>query len=84
MFYFSSYTGDRSASFTETLHEKIKIKEFEIPPTPPPRHKGHARASSLDLNKILNTKSLQPTAGRCISVYPSSINKNSKSTFLAV
>lgn len=32
-------------------------KEMEIPPIPPPRNKGHVRANSLDLNRIMDSKS---------------------------
>lgn len=31
--------------------------QFEPPPIPPPRRKGHARASSLDFNQVFTTKS---------------------------
>lgn len=48
-----SFSGDRT-------HVKVNnriSKEMEIPPVPPPRTKGHVRANSLDLNRIMDSKS---------------------------
>ena len=48
--FYSSLTQD---SLTEIQSSE---KEFEIPPTPPPRPIGHTRASSLDLNQLFNAQ----------------------------
>ncbi|XP_057305771.1 ralBP1-associated Eps domain-containing protein 1-like isoform X2 [Hydractinia symbiolongicarpus] len=48
-----SLTG---SSLNEPQNQDAKVKEFEVPPIPPPRSKGHARASSLDLNQLFSAK----------------------------
>ncbi|XP_065649069.1 ralBP1-associated Eps domain-containing protein 1 isoform X2 [Hydra vulgaris] len=52
-----SLTFDKVSCSSETsLHEKMK--DFELPPVPPPRNRGHVRASSLDINHLLNSKTI--------------------------
>ncbi|XP_068124795.1 ralBP1-associated Eps domain-containing protein 2 [Hyperolius riggenbachi] len=53
----------RSRSYSSTSIEGT-MKKTEEPPTPPPRpQKTHSRASSLDLNRIIQQHSPAPRAG---------------------
>lgn len=53
LFIFLFYSSLTQDSLTEIQSSE---KEFEIPPTPPPRPLGHTRASSLDLNQLFNAQ----------------------------
>ncbi|XP_075709089.1 ralBP1-associated Eps domain-containing protein 2 isoform X2 [Rhinoderma darwinii] len=56
-------TRPRSRSYSSTSIEET-MKKVEEPPTPPPRpQKTHSRASSLDLNRIIQHHSPAPRAG---------------------
>ncbi|KAM3935592.1 ralBP1-associated Eps domain-containing protein 2 isoform 2-T2 [Leptodactylus fuscus] len=56
-------TRPRSRSYSSTSTEET-MKKVEEPPTPPPRpQKTHSRASSLDLNRIIQHHSPAPRAG---------------------
>ncbi|CAI9566458.1 unnamed protein product [Staurois parvus] len=56
-------TRPRSRSYSSTSIEET-MKKVEEPPTPPPRpQKTHSRASSLDLNRIIQQHSPAPRAG---------------------
>ncbi|XP_071992415.1 ralBP1-associated Eps domain-containing protein 2 isoform X1 [Engystomops pustulosus] len=56
-------TRPRSRSYSNTSIEET-MKKAEEPPTPPPRpQKTHSRASSLDLNRIIQHHSPAPRAG---------------------
>ncbi|XP_041440035.1 ralBP1-associated Eps domain-containing protein 2 isoform X1 [Xenopus laevis] len=58
-----SYTRPRSRSYSSTFIEET-MKKLEDPPTPPPRpQKTHSRASSLDLNSIIQQNSPAARAG---------------------
>lgn len=56
-------TRPRSRSYSSTSIEET-MKKVEEPPTPPPRpQKTHSRASSLDLNRIIQQHSPAPRSG---------------------
>ncbi|KAE8624906.1 hypothetical protein XENTR_v10006089 [Xenopus tropicalis] len=56
-------TRPRSRSYSNTSIEET-MKKVEDPPTPPPRpQKTHSRASSLDLNRIIQQNSPAARAG---------------------
>ncbi|KAM9320066.1 ralBP1-associated Eps domain-containing protein 2 [Gastrophryne carolinensis] len=56
-------TRPRSRSYSSTSIGET-MKKVEEPPTPPPRpQKTHSRASSLDLNRIIQQHSPAPRAG---------------------
>ncbi|KAM4047340.1 ralBP1-associated Eps domain-containing protein 2 isoform 2-T2 [Anomaloglossus baeobatrachus] len=60
---YTHYTRPRSRSYSSTSIEET-MKKVEEPPTPPPRpQKTHSRASSLDLNRIIQHHSPAPRAG---------------------